>query len=277
MSKQVPCLLMRDALADQEEKDEAFKYFSVYRTRSAVPANSLVVGRYSVLPYYEELEEDLRLSGSQLINSYAQHLYVADMREWYSDLREFTPRTWFSLADFKREARSSSGSFVLKGQTNSKKQQWNTHMFAASISAVDEVYSRLRDDGFLCDQEIYIRSYVALRSFGEGVRGLPITEEYRFFVLFGDIIASGFYWSQFPEVKEELGLDPCSVPQDFLDEVISRVSPNVNFFVLDVGKTAAGDWMVVELNDGCMAGLSDCNPEELYRNMALTLQKRGAK
>jgi len=47
-----------------------------------------------------------------------------------------------------------------------------------------------------------------------------------------------------------------------------RIADYANFFVLDMAETADGRWIVVEVNDGQMSGLSMCNPEELYANMA---------
>jgi hypothetical protein len=43
------------------------------------------------------------------------------------------------------------------------------------------------------------------------------------------------------------------------------------FFVLDLAQTIAGSWIVVEVNDGQMSGLSGCDADTLYRNMAAVL------
>ncbi len=270
--RQDPVVLMRPGLAEEEELQVARKYLPVYENRGKVPDNSLVIGRYSVLPYYRELEEDLKVGGSKLINTFNQHNYVADMKQWYADLKDFTPRTFFSLSAFK--ASQPQGSYVLKGQTNSKKQQWNTHMFAATPADVDDVHRNLCDDGLIGDQEIYIREYVPLRNFGEGIRGLPISEEYRFFVLDGHIVGSGWYWSQFPEVREENHLGPWLVDQTFLRDAIDAVGHAIRFFVIDIARKADGGWMVVELNDGCMSGLSEVDPTVLYSNLQQRLAKQ---
>lgn len=263
-------ILMRASLAEDDEFAVAQKHFDVFTSRSRIPKDSLVIGRYSVLPYYAELEDDLAANHSRLVNTHAQHLYVADMKEWYQDLEGSTPKTYFSLAEFKRSA-TGSGAYVLKGRTNSKKQQWNTHMFAASARDVDAVYGRLADDSFIGNQDIYIREFVPLRSFGEGIRGLPITEEYRFFVLDGEVLARGCYWSQFPEVAEEHGLAPSQVDEAWLRGVIDKIRDRIRFFVIDVARTAEGSWIVVELNDGCMSGLSDVSADSLYAALRAAL------
>jgi len=262
---------MNASLADDGELEVAKQHCNVCTTRRAIPENSLVIGRYSVLPFHKELEDEVEEKNSRLINSFEEHCYVADMREWYQALVGLTPKTWFSLEEFI--AAKPEGSFVLKGQTNSKKQQWDTHMFAATAADVPTVYQRLCDDGLIGEQNIYIRAYVPLRTFGVGIRGLPITEEYRFFVYEGEVVASGWYWSQFPEVRDENSLRPSLVDQDFLRSAIALVQDEIPFFVMDVARTAQGDWMVVELNDGCMSGLSDVDPSELYANLSEACSK----
>ena len=40
--------------------------------------------------------------------------------------------------------------------------------------------------------------------------------------------------------------------------------------MIDVAEREDGVWRVVELNDGCMSGLSGCIADELYRNLRET-------
>ena len=51
-----------------------------------------IIGRYSVLPFYKELEIDvLNVNNCELINSYEQFKYCADLQNWYQDLSDLTP------------------------------------------------------------------------------------------------------------------------------------------------------------------------------------------
>lgn len=45
---------------------------------------------------------------------------------------------------------------------------------------------------------------------------------------------------------------------------------------LDVARTAAGDWIVIEINDGQRAGLSEVLAGDLYPAMDRVLRQRGA-
>ena len=128
------------------------------------------------------------------------------------------------------------------------------------------VACRLMDDSLLSSQKLYVRKYEEMVSFGIGVNGLPITKEFRFFICDKQVVASGFYWSE-----QEFQFYPKEVPISFINEVIDRVGDSVRFYVVDVGQKINREWMVVELNDGQMSGLSCINPEELYSNLSKVL------
>lgn len=251
-----------DPQADTEELHAASRHVTVIHRRTEVQRGDMIVGRYSVLPFYRELSLDVEALGGCLINSFREHQFVADMREWCEALGDMTPRLYHRLQDLPEV-----GPFVLKGQTNSKKHMWKTHMFARTKREAGEVWSRLRDDMLLADQEIYAREFVPLVRLAVGANELPISLEFRFFVCHGRVLSGGFYWSSHLDDLEGPVPDPNIVPKDFLNEAINRLSPHVTFYALDVAKTAAGPWTVVEVNDGQMSGLSCNDPDEMYGNL----------
>lgn len=257
-----PIILFRASLAEEEELNVCKEHFPVITQRAAIQKDQLVIPRYSCLPYYKELEEDVKLLGGRLLNSYAQHMYVADMKNWYEDLKDFTPKTWFQLSHLKE----NTCSYVVKGQTNSKKHSWNTHMFAKDKLTAIRTKLKLQEDSLFDSQDIYAREYVPLKNFGTAINDLPISEEYRFFVLNGKILGSGFYWS---EHVDQIGFipHPEDVPSKFLEEVITRVKDKIPFFVVDVARTEDDKWIVIELNDGQMSGLSMVDPTQLYSSL----------
>lgn len=248
------------------------KYFDVVESRCHPKVKGkVVIGRYSCLPHYSELVRDLSYVDAGLINTYEQHLYVADLARWYEDLKESTPKTWFRLEDLPDDI----GPVVLKGQTNSKKFQWRTAMYASNKRDAIQVYLRLREDFFLQDQGIYIREFVPLRNYFSCITGLPVTKEYRFFVLNKEILAGGYYWSNHVDELENAGIfhSDQDVPREFLEKIVSIVGDKCMFYVLDVGQLDNGEWVVIELNDGQQSGLSEVDPDKLYRNLKLGLSR----
>lgn len=263
--KSNPVILFRAALAEEEELTTAAKYFNVYRHRSEVPPNSLVIGRYSTLPWYKELEEDLKTNNSELINSYSQHRWIADLKEWYEDFKDITPQTWTDLSSIP-----DNGPFILKGETNSKKFHWNTQMFAENKKKAIEIYNKLSEDTLIGQQDIYIRKYIPLKTFCVGINEMPITEEYRLFIYDGKVVSAGFYWSShYDDLTDEqkASLNPKNIPTTFVKDVLTRVGSKARFVVVDIARTQDDNWIVIELNDGQQSGLSENKAEVLYKNI----------
>ena len=258
-----PVILFRNGFSEQKELEICKKYFKTVKYRSEIPENSLVIPRYSALPYYKELEQDVKNLGSKLINSYREHRFVADISNWYLELEEYTPKTWFSFDKVPRNM-----PLVLKGETNSMKFSWDTHMYAKDKNHALSTYLRLQKDMLIGSQSIVVREYIPLRRVSESITSShpPFSKEYRFFILNGKIIAGGFYWSSLEEsITDKYSID--EVPQSFIKKVINSTKDRIPFYVIDVAETKRGDWIVVELNDGQMSGLSCIDYDLFYSNL----------
>ena len=269
-----PKILCRCPHDCREELATASKYMPVVTSTLDVRPGDLVIARYSAQPFYKLQETDIGRMGGKLINSFREYQFAADLREWYSRLlQRFTPKTWFRFEDVPRDG----GPFVLKGSTNSRKFLWKTHMYAENFEAAVQVHSRLMQYSLIGDQDIVIRQYEPLVTLTHDPQGLPITQEYRFFVYKGEILSGGYYWSLFPEVPAEIS-DPSVVPRDFLADVVNRVKDDISFFAFDVAKTVNGGWLVIEINEGQMSGLSENDPNVLYSKLQkIILDSEGAQ
>lgn len=255
----------------QGEIDAMGRHFRCTDSRMDIPAGSLVIPRYSALPFYEELERDVLKAGARLINTFHQHRYVADLQNWYDDLRDFTPQTWFRLCDVPKDA----GPFVLKGETNSRKFMWDTHMYAQTWDDMVRVSCNLADDTMIGQQMIYARKYVPLKTYFRSFHNLPVTKEFRFFAAFGKVLCGAFYWSN---CVEDIGEIPSvdEVPKDFLQKVLDIVGDRINFVVVDVAQAENGDWLVIELNDGSQSGLSENDPDILYSELKKVISEKNS-
>ena len=254
----------------------AKKHFYVEESRVNL-SNEIVIGRYSVLPFYAELERDLSLQGSRLINSQRQHLYIANF-DYYEDLKDIviginsngssvylTPKSWFDLRDIPQD-----GAFVVKCRTNSRKSQWNEKMFAPNKKKAVEIALDLQLDPMIGDQGIVVREYVPLKASEIGINGQPFANEWRFFFYKKTCISFGYYWSTADSIphNSEIPEEGKAIAQKAAD----ILADNVNFFVVDVAETQNGDWIVIEVNDGQMSGLSENEPEILYSNLAAAIK-----
>ena len=259
-----PAILFRKAIRDEQEGEIAAKYFPITYNRTTCK-DQLVIGRYSCLPYYKELEEDLQFNGCRLINTYKEHRWIADF-EYYDDLRIYTPESWrekhFYLCDYP-------GPFIVKGLTNSRKHQFNTHMYAETRQQALRVASELHNDMLIGEQEIVMRKYVPLKTFEVGINGIRFTNEWRFFYLKDMRLSYGYYWSS----ADDLSLPYMdSEGLALADKVAQIASKHATFFALDIAEKEAGGWTLVEVNDGQCSGLSENCPKTLYYNLSETLK-----
>lgn len=265
-----PIVLFRSDNSDEvnAEREAARKHFEVVPLRSDVPADALVIARYSALPYYRELEQDLAKVGSRLVNSFREHCWIADF-EYYEDLREFTPRSWLEHEFY---ASGYDGPLVIKGRTNSRKHQWNKKMFAPNRRAAIDVASELANDPLIGPQGLVYREYIPLVTFETcSISGLPFTNEWRLFYYEGALLAAGYYWSTASDESKAMAtLPPAALI--FARQVAEIAAQRAKGFVLDIAEKQSGGWMLVEVNDLQMAGLSEVNADELYRNLAAAMR-----
>lgn len=250
---------------NEEEYNAAKDVFGdrVTRFRSDTQQGDLVIPRYSCLPFYQDFEDEVKNRGGHLLNTWAQHSFVADM-EWYRFLKNMTPKTWTDVG--YATVPDTEHGYVVKGKTNSRKFKWATHMFARDRKALKDVMGRLYDDSLLSSQGLVVREYIPLRQIEEGINGMPVTNEWRCFFIDDTLLASGFYWSM-AECAEEMG----TIPEDALAlakrAALELEGSKVRGFVVDVGETAQGDWIVIEVNDFQMSGLSMIDPFEFYTSL----------
>lgn len=227
----------------------------------------VVISRYTVLPFHEDVYREYENIGVIVANDIKAHRFCADIFRWYPFFQKITPKTWnqYDLAKLPENR-----SYVLKGETNSKKAYWNTHMFAENKKEAINVFSRLVDDGLVGNQQIAIREYVPLKLFMYGINGMPITKEFRYFFLGDQVVSRGFYWQNY---VDELLPDNYALPEEkyslklFIDHIAETMAEHTDFSCVDIAQTQSGDWIVVEVNDGSMAGLSCIDPKEFYRNL----------
>lgn len=256
-------ILFRPGLAEEGECAAAAIYFPTVRYRTEIEAGSLVIPRYSSLPYYEELEQDVRRLGGHLINSYAEHRWIADFH-YYNELSSYTFETW---TESTISGAPPDIAYVVKGRTNSKKFQWRNAMFAENRRRAVEIGVDLYADSMIGSQGILYRRYVPLKKVEEGINGMPMSNEYRFFFLGDKLLASSFYWAIADSVPEGVPAEATQLAK----KIAAIASQHTNFFVLDIAETAEGEWMLVEMNCGTMSGLSLIEPIDLYSNLKIVL------
>lgn len=269
MSSITPVVLMRSlGLESESEEFACGAHFERLHVRSEIQKDQLVICRYSALPYFDELIMDIHNAGAYALNSYAAHSYCAQF-EYYYDIEDLTFESWERMDMIPRKYHQQP--FVVKGKTNSRKQQWNSKMFAPNFVEASKIAAELMCDGLIGQQGIVVRKFEPLETFEVGVNGLPFTNEWRVFFLGDQVLASGYYWGACEQVdkiqKAREGFEKegmaCAI------ECAKRIKERLPFSAIDVAKTQDGRWRVVEVNDGQQAGLNGTiDPNAFYQTLS---------
>jgi len=269
-----PVVLFRAFDRDSNrELEVCSEHFTTYRYRCEIPKDSFVIGRYSVLPYYYELEQDLKINGSSLLNSYSQHRYIANF-DYYEDIWNLTPQTWFDVTDASKVFNDLPHGMIIKGRTNSTKQwEW---MYASSKEEFYKIDKYLHQHELTASQGIIYRQYIPLEVIEKSIipNSFDFVNEWRFFCYQDKILVFDYYWSCASDEGIAKARDQNMFEAvDLVRKCAKVIKSKTNFFVIDVAKTIEGQWIVIELNDGQMSGLSMCNEKLLYQNLEYELER----
>lgn len=257
------------SLVDKYEFEGMSKYFQVTPYLSSLEKGTWVLPRYYIQPIYKDpyFEELHAYYKSPVIK--ADYDYISDLRKWYPGLKEFTPKTWFSHELYKLPLDKK---FVVKGTSSSRKDNWNEFMKADSKAEAIEVVCKLFQDTQIQSEDCVVRERLTLKSYGEGINGIPIVREYRIIVCNGKIIWKHYYWTNYPELVKDKKV-PTTDPgfRKLVKKIKERA--NVFWYSMDIAQDTDGRWWLIELNDGSRSGIPTENPEVDYFKFYNNLKK----
>jgi ATP-grasp domain-containing protein len=222
---------------------------------------------------YRKLFEALVDGDIYLVNTPDAYVHCHYLPEWYPLLREHTPLSVWIEADSDlpmdriMELLQPFGSnpVVVKDFVKSRKHEWEEACYIPAASdrgSVERVVNRFLDlQGPDLAEGLVFREYVEFEPLGRHSKsGMPLSLEYRLFFLDGELLACLDYW---PEADYSGSAPPLDEFREVAQKVRSR------FFTMDVAKRISGEWRVVELGDGQVAGLPEsADPAAFYGQIA---------
>lgn len=225
--------------------------------------------------HYTELFTALGDRGVRLINDPMAYRHVHYLPESYEVIVAHTPRSVWLRTDVVPPTHQlmellypfDSAPLVLKDFVKSRKHEWAEAAYIHSASdpeAVERVVRRFLDlQGEDLNEGLVFREYVEFEPLATHSKsGMPLTKEYRIFILDGEPLYSVEYWE---EGDYEGVMPPTGYFADPARAVRSR------FFTMDIAQRRDGEWMIVGLGEAQVAGLPDrANVLEFYE----TLQNR---
>lgn len=222
---------------------------------------------------YAETEQTLEKMGFKVLIRNSEHLRCSNIEKWYPVLKEKTPFTkvYDELPPLEVLQKDFSFPVFIKGN-----RQTNHHKKSQCIINDETEYEALRKewkkDNILFWQKAAVREYVPLQivddtSFPDMV---PISYEFRFFYFEGKCMGYGPYWT--------IG-KPYTISETELHEVLkltdwAAMHLGVSFPAIDVAKTSAGEWIIIEVNDAQESGFAGINPIILWNNTIEAMQNR---
>jgi hypothetical protein len=140
---------------------------------------------------------------------------------------------------------------VVKDYVKSQKHYWHEACYipnAADAPTVERVVRRFLElQGEDLNEGLVFREFIAFKPLTiHSQSGMPLTREFRLFYLDGQPLYRVEYW----EEGDYRGDVP---PENPFNEIARQV--HSRFFTLDLAQRLDGEWMIIELGDGQVAGL----------------------
>lgn len=208
---------------------------------------------------YTRFYNALLAKGWRLINPPDKYKHCHYLPDSYAIIESHTPlTTWLKvegelpiLAVYDILRQFESMPILIKDFVKSQKHYWHEACYipsAADRENAEKVIRRFLElQGDDLNEGLVFREFVELESIGSHPKSqMPRTLEYRIFWLDGQPIGYSPYWDE-----GTYATPPIEQFQKVAREVQSR------FFSMDIAKRKNGDWIIIELGDGQVAGLPE--------------------
>lgn len=207
---------------------------------------------------YEWLYSGLLNKNIQLINSPMEYQHCHYLPDSYEKIKGMTPASEWTTDTTSENVISLAQSFgkvplIVKDFVKSEKHHWNEACFipdasdGKSVQKIVEKFLELR--GNLLNQGLVFRTFEPLQFLTDHSQsGMPLTKEFRIFFARKQVVALAHYWD---DVAYQGELPDLSKFLDIAQGIDSQ------FFTMDVAQKTSGEWIIMELGDGQVAGFPD--------------------
>ena len=215
---------------------------------------------------YADFESEMSSRGYVLQTNAYQYIDTLSLPTYFETIEDLTPPalwTWEADIESAWEMAQSlgPGPKIVKDHIKSAKEAWLEACFVpedADYSQFKGICEELMERrGELFEKGFVVRPFVPLKQLGASWMGFPIFDEYRLIFWKGEMILADAY-------SDLSGKLPDFSKFKTLGDRID--SP---FFVADIARTEAGELILIELNDGGVAGLPPLShPIDFYQAVA---------
>jgi hypothetical protein len=288
-------LINFEALVDENDPAKAIRKVRRPAESGGCANDNAIYRGWMLTPeQYKKLYDELSHCGIELINDPQSYKHCHYLPEWLELVKEKTPKTiWITkeelgqreptnetqsqkLDDLLKEKLAPFGAnpVIVKDYVKSEKHHWHDACFIPDASdhtnvlSVTAKFLQLR--GTALEGGLVFRQFIKFQTLTTHSKSaMPLTKEFRLFVLDGKII----HWFNYWEEGDYQGLQP---PIEQFSELVQR--PRSRFFTMDIAQTMNGEWLVVELGDAQVSGLPEnTSPEAFYQAIAISLTSLSTK
>lgn len=228
--------------------------------------------------YYAKFYNNCKVQGYELINSPGQYLACHHFNGWYPAIEGLTPLSTIIEIDDVRPMMDqvmqfmsdNNCSVIIKDYVKSLKHMWAEACFipvnanAYHVAQVLAKFMAVKQDTNDLQGNLVVRKFVDLKYIGNHDKsGMPLTKEFRTFILNGKLLPTYKYWSQ----GSYSGDEPSS---SFIQKIADKVyaSTKSNLFTIDVAQLTDGSWTCIEVGDGQVSAVPDHEDrDEFFRNL----------
>ena len=235
-------------------------------------ANVIYRGWMLTLNQYSNLYNDLLSKNFKLINTVIEYQNCHYLPDSLRFIENRTPKTVFekfvnenSLEKLIEKSKIfGENAVIIKDYVKSEKHNWESACFVENASDEVKLGQSIKNlielrDKYL-NEGIVVREFVELNDLAvHSKSGMPLTEEYRLFFFNKKLVGIYDYWEE-----GEYRLSKPDTTE--FEEIAYRVESN--FFSMDIARRMNGEFIIIELGAGQVAGLPDkTDRNEFYSNI----------
>lgn len=249
--------------------------FSTRRIKHSETLQKIIYRGWMLKPnQYAFLYHSLLTKNYKLINSPTEYQNCHYLPDSYKFINGHTPKTiWLKVQKqqvnydelFNDIETFRNSPLIVKDFVKSQKHYWDTACFIPSATDKDKVKSVIAKFVELqntdLNEGLVIREFIDLNDLTTHSKsGMPLKQEYRIFFLNGHLLGCYDYWEEGEYSASE------HPPVDTFRDIAKNIESH--FFSMDIAKTKSGEWIIIELGDGQVAGLPDKVDRLEFYNLA---------
>ena len=248
---------------------QAFKYIDKQHSEQ----RAIYRGWMMTPEQYEKFFIELLKRNIVLINSPFEYERTHCLYNAYYAVEAHTPFSTFILEDEFNDATLAEALKFFHGKQvffrdfyKSEKMLWKSAAFIPDGSDIEHVKKVIQEFISFRDRVrggYVFREFLPLNVIGKhpypGVE-TPIANEWRIYFLNDKVIDVSPYWEEgdYSDVKKP--------PMERFSNIGEKIDSS--FFTMDVAETEQGSWIIIELGDGQVSGLTkDCDHHQFYNNL----------